>query len=82
MPKTNNDPWYERAEASARLTQGDIILGCPLIAWADRPFSLSGGKYAEVLKAVTDAVVEDVIVMTQACDLENDKVSNVVLCPH
>jgi hypothetical protein len=24
----------------------------------------------------------DVVVMTQACDLEHDKVRNVVLCPH
>jgi hypothetical protein len=31
--------------------------------------------------AVT-GVAEDVIVMTQACDLEQDKVSNVILCPH
>jgi hypothetical protein len=25
---------------------------------------------------------EDVVVMFQACDLEHDKVQNVVLCPH
>ena len=79
---TSDDPWYERAEASARLTQGDIILRCPLISWADRPFSLSGGRLDEVLKTFADGIVEDVVVMTQACDLENDKVSNVVLCPH
>lgn len=29
-----------------------------------------------------DAFVADTVVMTQACDLEHDKVVNVVLCPH
>ena len=27
-------------------------------------------------------LLADVVIMTQACDLEHDKVSNVVVCPH
>jgi hypothetical protein len=36
----------------------------------------------EVLLKRREIIAEDVIVMTQACDLEHDKVSDVVLCPH
>src|SRR5206468_55619 len=65
-----------------RITQGDMILNCPLIAWSVEPFQLSGRNEAEVLRSRTNAVQADVVVMTQACDLEYEKVSNVVLCAH
>ena len=76
-----NEPWYEIVQASAALTQGDLIFDCPLIGWHgataanDEPDETS-------LKNVIDAFRDDVVVMTQACDLEHQKVSNVVLCPH
>ena len=76
------DLWYERVDSTARLTQGDIILACPLMTWANKPFTVSGGAFIDSLKGIVEAISEDVVVMTQACDLENDKVSNVVLCPH
>ena len=31
---------------------------------------------------MVEAVEADVIVMTQACDIEQEKVNNLVLCPH
>jgi len=74
--------WYEEVEATTRITQGDMILNCPLIAWSVEPFQLSGRNEAEVLRSRTNAVQADVVVMTQACDLEYEKVSNVVLCAH
>jgi hypothetical protein len=76
------DVWYEEVAATTRLTQGDIILNCPLVAWGDEPFQLHGGGEAEVLEGMTRVIQADVIVMTQACDLEHEKVSNVVLCSH
>ncbi len=36
----------------------------------------------EALRRRVDAVTADVVVMTQACDLEHGKVRNVVLSPH
>ena len=36
----------------------------------------------EVLQASVDAMISDVIVITQACDLENNKVDNIIICPH
>jgi hypothetical protein len=34
------------------------------------------------LRNKVTAIVADVIVMTQACDLEQDRVERVILCPH
>lgn len=63
--------WYEPVRFDSPLEQGDIIFKCPVPIIADKEsypfFKLSGAIY-------------DVIVMTQACDLANDKVENVTLC--
>jgi hypothetical protein len=77
-----SEPWYEKVGAQARLMQGDIILNCPLLTWADVPAVISGIYEAETLMSVSTAFKADVVVMTQACDLEQEKVTNVVLCPH
>jgi len=77
-----NEPWYEAVDANTRLTQGDIILDCPVVGWASQPIQLVIGQEVETLKSAVKAVQADVVVMTQACDLENNKVENVILCPH
>jgi hypothetical protein len=77
------DPWYEIVAADVRLTQGDLIFDCPLLAWDDAaPVGVSSAAGAETLKQAVRAFRADVVVMSQACDLEHDKVRNVVLCPH
>jgi hypothetical protein len=86
------DAWYEVVGAEVRLTQGDLIFDCPLSTWAETAGDEQpmGGVVArqdtlpehEVLLKRREIIAEDVIVMTQACDLEHDKVSDVVLCPH
>jgi hypothetical protein len=77
------DAWYEAVEAGERLTQGDLILNCPLIAWKPDPLQLQQNtEKTDVLKGATTAIQADVVVMTQACDLEHEKVTNVILCPH
>jgi len=75
------DTWYKEVAASEKLTQGDIIEHCPLVAWRAEPLQLEGKDEDEILRGMVSAVREDVITMTQACDLEQEKVSNVVLCP-
>ncbi len=77
-----SDSWYSHVEAEIPLTQGDLISDCPVIAWTAGPLNLSGSEEGEVLKAATNAVRADVVVMTQACDLEYNKVDNVIMCPH
>jgi len=72
-----NYPWYEIAEG-ASLEQGDILLGCPIIA----PFpELSFPVPADIAPA--DIHQFDVVVMTQSCDIANDnKLQDIILCPH
>jgi hypothetical protein len=86
------DDWYEVVEASARLTQGDFIFDCPISTWAEEAAedgasveaaeAPTPGPLPEVLRKRREIIAEDVIVMTQACDLEHGKVTDVVLCPH
>jgi hypothetical protein len=77
-----NENWYEVVEGSIPLTQGDLVIDCPLIGWTDKPLELVGSGETETLKGATTAIRADVVVMTQACDLEYSKVPNVILCPH
>lgn len=77
-----NEPWYESVSADTPITQGDLIFNCPILSWTSENIDLQGGKEDEVLKGSTLAVSADVVVMTQACDLEHEKVSNIILCPH
>ena len=78
-----SDIWYETVSPGERLTQGDIIFDCPLVSWSSTPIQVTGsGSEGEALKQGRVAFQADVIVMTQACDLEQEKVRNVVACPH
>ena len=73
---TSKYPWYEVVEGTG-LEQGDLLTACPVIvpvvglAFSSQSNTISG-----------DILTFDVIVMTQSCDLVNDKVTDVILCPH
>ncbi|MFO0841849.1 MAG: hypothetical protein U0797_05535 [Gemmataceae bacterium] len=75
-----SEPWFEVVSADRPLTQGDLILACPVLSWA---VGGEGGpaEEAERLKGMVQVMQADVVVLTQACDLEHSKVSSVVLCP-
>ncbi len=69
-------PWYEVAEGPA-LGQGDLLRQCPVVVpSADMAFPLVDDT------AVADILTFDLVVVTQSCDLANDKVTDVILCPH
>jgi hypothetical protein len=53
-----------------------------LLAWQDNTLKLEGADETEVLKSAANGIQADVVVMTQACDLEQEKIENVILCPH
>lgn len=74
------DSWYESVGPEDALTQGDIIVDCPLMGWTSGPISLAGGGETEVLEGAVEGIVGDVIVMTQACDLADGSVPNVIVC--
>lgn len=65
-------PWYKLKDKTECLTQGDIILSCPI-----PQVIYDGDEYPYFLSGYIE---EDVIIMTQACDMENRKVKYVTLC--
>jgi hypothetical protein len=80
--KKMSDAWYSTVGPDVSLTQGDIVFDCPLLAWEEDALRLKGLEEVEVLKSAAKGIQADVVVMTQACDLEHEKVENVILCPH
>jgi len=77
-----SDPWYAVAAATDPVTQGDLIADCPLLGW--RPAGVVGALDAGQtfdLTSLAEGFLRDTVVMSQACDLEHNKVANVVLCP-
>ena len=79
-----SEPWYRAAGAREPLTQGDLIFDCPALSWRPSAIQPPTGSVAAVLSLGEHVMAEaaDLVVMTQACDLEHAKVENVVLCPH
>lgn len=67
-------PWYELIEDCNEITQGDIIKKCPVpIIKADS--EIKAGNTIEA-----DIKIIDGIVLTQACDIANKKVDNIIMC--
>jgi hypothetical protein len=74
----NNDDWYDTVEDGGKLLQGDLLAGCPILRPSpDIPFPLpeDGNLPATVEN-------QNVVVLTQSCDLEQNKVDGVVCCIH
>ena len=77
-----SSPWFEEVSASTSLMQGDLIFSCPVVTWKAAIPTLESINEQEILKAAIDIIQADVVVMTQACDLEQNHVRHVTLCPH
>lgn len=67
-----SESWYDVVQGS-QLEQGDIIFGCPIYR-VERTVGDEGDAIAEVVEEELD-----VIILTQTCDLENDKVDEVLV---
>jgi hypothetical protein len=70
-------PWYEIVETDA-LDQGDIFYNCPVLIpeWDTESWEIEA-KYQ--LKGTIEYF--DVIVLSQSCDLENEKIETALVCP-
>lgn len=64
--------WYEVVDGKEKLMQGDFVVDCPII----NPPPKTTGPTAEV-----DVDEYDVIIMSQSCDLDNEKLEIVLVCP-
>lgn len=67
-------PWYELVDNTGEITQGDIIKGCPVPILK----KFTGDEKDTVIEAEIEII--DGIIMTQACDIANNKVDNIILC--
>ncbi len=67
--------WYVTLPREARLHQGEVVFECPVAKWKEAVPDLTD------LRKAAEYQVADVVVMSQDCDLENDKVPTVILCP-
>jgi hypothetical protein len=76
--ETMTNAWYAEVSAQSKITQGDLIFDCPVLEWTG---TVKAGSVDE-LKGLSEAILADIVVMTQACDLAQSKVDNVIVCPH
>jgi hypothetical protein len=66
-------PFWTRTEGES-LAQGDLIPDCHVPAFGE-DFGTEG------IEAELDVRETDLVIVTQSCDLENNKISLVALCP-
>ncbi len=66
--------WYDVISSDAGLRQGDIIPRCPVLVPVD-----SGSLSQEEISA--ESIEYNVIVLSQSCDLVQDKLDLVIVCP-
>jgi len=67
-------PWYENLHDCKEIEQGDIILDCPIIV---PPITF---KEDDVSNATLVRI--NSIVLSQSCDIINDKIEIVIVCPY
>ena len=73
-------PWYA-TEDWVNLEQGDFVLDCPvLVPEGNITEKLMNAKADLALKVPIAIEVYNLVIMSQSCDLINDKVSQVLLC--
>jgi len=78
------EKWFAVVGPEVGLTQGDIIVDCPLLKWRAPSKGAEPAAPSDPVDRLTKlatAIKADVVVMSQACDLEHGKLSEVVLCP-
>ena len=74
MPE--DSPWYTVVTGD-ELQQGDLISGCQVLLPQENLILAS-----ENVEITADTLTYDVVVLTQSCDLEQEKIEYVVVCPH
>lgn len=66
-------PWYRIVQNTDKIEQGDILSSWPVIIpteWINGEGSID-----------TDIDEYDMIIMSQSCDIQNNKIDNVLVCP-
>ena len=78
-------PWYELVADSDSITQGDILPHCPVVLANRDVYETAVRSEGAVAPIEIDDPVEivtvDIVILTQACDIEHTKVDSLVVCP-
>jgi hypothetical protein len=72
-------PWYQLGQFQT-LEQGDFIPNCPVILPENHYEILSYLSHGKAVEAQMVGNYVDLIIMSQSCDLENNKINQVLLC--
>lgn len=70
--------WYLEISPDASISQGDIFLNCPVFI---PEIEVNPNAPGKVGKAKLKVRAANIVVLTQACDLENDPLENIVVAP-
>ncbi len=72
-------PWYENVPAQTGIEQGDIILNCNLLL-PDEDHYRSILTSTPIEKPINIQQI-DGIILSQSCDISNDKIDSLIICP-
>ena len=73
--------WYQIV-SGPEYTQGDILRNCPIpVPAPDRAFFEATREGSSQAEAQVFIKTGNVVILTQACDIEQNKVDSIVLCP-
>lgn len=74
-------PWYQIGRIE-NLEQGDLLPDCPVIYLPNNLKPLLDAQENDEIEIVPELKTVDLIVMTQSCDLQQDKINQVLLCAY
>lgn len=74
-------PWYQVGKMR-NLEQGDLLPNCPVLYLPDDLKPILKARENDEIEVKPDIRKVDLIIMTQSCDLENDKVEQILLCAY
>lgn len=74
-------PWFDKLEGSSLLEQGMIVEKCKILVPDENGYNaLSDEPSSEEIQNM-GYIEGDFVIMSQSCDLTNDKIDSVILCP-
>lgn len=73
-------PWYQVLKDSDSITQGDIIKNCYIPLPNKEVYSSIINPESENVPDL-NIITQDVIIVSQACDIANNKINSIVVCP-
>ncbi|MDP3313578.1 hypothetical protein [Lutibacter sp.] len=65
--------WYYKIDTNENIEQGDLIPDCPIVI---PPSEIAEGKEPDISIELIDSII-----LSQSCDLVNDKINIVLVCP-